>query len=42
MINITKKADKNVLDKVIAIIEEMAKNDKEVENLLEKYYLKLA
>jgi len=37
-----KKADKNILDKVIAIIEEMAKKDKEVESMLEKHHLRLA
>jgi len=37
-----KKADKNILDKVIAIIEDMAKNDKEVEAMLHKHHLKFA
>jgi len=37
-----KKADKNTLNKVIAIIEDMAKRDKEVEELLNKHHIKLA
>ena len=40
-LELVKKADKNVLDKVIGIIEDMAKKDKEVESLLEKHHLKL-
>ena len=39
---LVKKADKNILDKVIAIIEEMAKKDKEIEHMLTKHHLKLA
>ena len=39
---LVKKADKNILDKVIAIIEDMAKNDKEVENMLIKHHMRLA
>ena len=33
---------KNILDKAIAIIEEMIKKDKEVEAMLTKYHMKLA
>ncbi len=36
-----RKADKNLLDKVIAIIEDMAVKDKEIEALLTKHHLKL-
>ena len=39
---LVKKADKNVLDRVIAIIEEMAKEDKSVEEMLKKHHLRLA
>jgi uncharacterized membrane protein SpoIIM required for sporulation len=38
---LVKKADKNILDKVVAIIEEMAKNDKEIEAILKKHHLRL-
>jgi TolA-binding protein len=38
---LVKKADKNILDRVIAIIEEMAKKDKEVEAILTKHHLRL-
>ena len=37
-----KKADKTVLDRVIAIIEDIAKKDKSVEELLNKHNLRLA
>ncbi|MEA2100029.1 MAG: hypothetical protein U9P72_07860 [Campylobacterota bacterium] len=37
-----KKADKKVLENVIAIIEELAKKDKEVEKLLHKHHLKFS
>ena len=37
-----KKADKTVLDNIIAIIEGIAKNDKEVEKLLNKHNLRFA
>ena len=36
-----RKADKNILDKVIGIIEDMALKDKEIEELLTKHHLKL-
>ena len=36
-----RKADKNILDKVISIIEDMATKDKEIEELLKKHHLKL-
>ncbi len=39
--SINKKADKNILDKVIAIIEDMTTKDKEIEELLKKHHLKL-
>jgi tetrahydromethanopterin S-methyltransferase subunit G len=39
---LVKKADKNILDQVVAIIGEMAKQDKEVEAILTKHHLKLA
>ena len=39
---LVKKADKNILNEIIAIIEEMAKKDKEVENILLKHHLKLS
>ena len=35
-----KKADKNMLDRVIAIIKEMAKKDEDVEKILLKHHLK--
>ena len=38
---LVKKADKNVLDRVIAIIQEMAIKDKNVEDMLTKHHLKL-
>ena len=37
-----RKADKNILDKIIAIIEDMATKDKEIEALLKKHHLRLA
>ena len=37
-----KKADKSLLEKVIVVIEEMAKNNKEVEDILAKHHLRLA
>ena len=36
-----KKADKNMLDKVISIIEEMAKNDKIMQEILKKHNFKI-
>ena len=36
-----KKADKNMLDKVVAIIHDMAKKDKDIESILTKHHLKL-
>ena len=38
---LVKKADKNILNEIIAIIEEMAKKDKEVEKILLKHHLSL-
>ncbi len=38
---LVKKADKNMLNEIIAIIEEMAKKDKEVEKILLKHHLSL-
>ena len=39
---LVKKANKDILDRIIAIIQEMAKKDKNVEAILEKHHLKLA
>lgn len=36
-----KKADKNILDEVVSVIEEMAKNDKVMQNILKKHHFKI-
>jgi len=35
-----KKADKSTVEKIIAVIEEIAKKDEEVRKVLEKHHLK--
>ncbi|MEA2100030.1 MAG: hypothetical protein U9P72_07865 [Campylobacterota bacterium] len=36
-----KKADKNILDEVVSVIEEMAKNDKVMQEILKKHHFKI-